>query len=54
MINNNLDCPVFNDNRNYDYSKQRISDIAEYPFLINLIEPNSKVIDLGCGSGSLL
>jgi methionine biosynthesis protein MetW len=49
-----IDHPFNNDNRKYDYSEYPISDRAEYSVIIDMIAPNSKVIDLGCGNGSLL
>ena len=42
------------DNRNYNYSSLEPEDREEYKYVIELIKPNSKVIDLGCGSGSLM
>ncbi len=50
----NIDNPEINDNRNYNYSGFLHSDREEYPVIIQLVEPNKKVIDLGCGNGSLL
>ncbi|MGD1008175.1 MAG: methionine biosynthesis protein MetW [Ignavibacteriaceae bacterium] len=49
-----LDDPFVNDNRKYDYSTEKKSERAEYNFISSLIEPNTKIIDLGCGNGSLL
>ena len=49
-----IDTPELNDNRRYDYSDHPYSDRYEYPIIANLVEPNSTVIDLGCGNGSLL
>jgi methionine biosynthesis protein MetW len=49
-----IDTPLFNDNRNYDYSKVSSEERDEYKLICELVEPNSKVIDLGCGNGSLL
>jgi len=42
------------DNRNYNYSSLEPEEREEYKYVIELIKPNSKVIDLGCGSGSLM
>ena len=42
------------DNRNYDYSSFESEEREEYKFIIEFIKPNSKVIDLGCGNGSLI
>ena len=50
----NIDSPLFNDNRNYDYSAASTEDREEYKLICELVEPNSNVIDLGCGNGSLL
>ncbi len=49
-----LDNPLTNDNRNYDYSDHPESEREEYQFISDLVEHKSKVIDLGCGNGSLL
>lgn len=48
-----INSPKFNDNRNYSYSSE-VEKRDEYSIFIELIKPNSKVIDLGCGNGSLL
>lgn len=50
----NIDSPFNNDNRNYDYSNAFSEEREEYKLICELVEPNSKVIDLGCGNGSLL
>lgn len=50
----NINSPEFNDNRNYDYSVCENEERNEYNYISGLIRPNSKVIDLGCGNGSLL
>lgn len=42
------------DNRNYNYSSLEQEEREEYKYVIELIKPNSKVIDLGCGNGSLM
>lgn len=49
-----LDSPLHNDNRSYDYSNTFTEEREEYKLICDLVEPNSKVIDLGCGNGSLL
>lgn len=49
-----IDSPLLNDNRNYNYSNAPSEERQEYKLICELIEPNSKVIDLGCGNGSLL
>jgi methionine biosynthesis protein MetW len=43
-----------NDNRNYDYSRLSLHTRPEYEIIANMIEVDSKVIDFGCGDGSLL
>lgn len=43
-----------NDNRNYIYSSNSYSQREEYPVIINWIPVGSRVIDLGCGDGTLL
>ncbi|MCK9424586.1 MAG: methyltransferase domain-containing protein [Ignavibacteriaceae bacterium] len=45
---------IQNDNRNYDYSSGYSEIRREYSLISELIIPNSKVIDLGCGNGTLL
>ena len=49
-----IDSPLFNDNRNYDYSAASAEEREEYILICEMVEPNSTVIDLGCGNGSLL
>lgn len=43
-----------NDNRSYRYSHASTESRAEFDSIIEMVEPNSRVIDLGCGSGVLL
>ncbi len=43
-----------NDNRDYKYPSTSITERPEYPLIANWIGKRSKVIDLGCGDGSLL
>lgn len=43
-----------NDNRNYQYGKDSVTNRKEYPIILNWIAEGSTVIDLGCGDGSLL
>ena len=50
----NINSPLYNDNRNYDYSTAFTEERDEYKLICDLVEPNSTVIDLGCGNGSLL
>lgn len=50
----NIDSPLLNDNRNYNYSNAFSEEREEYKLICEMVESNSKVIDLGCGNGSLL
>lgn len=43
-----------NDNRNYKYDLNSISKREEYSIIERLLNNKSKVIDLGCGDGTLL
>ncbi len=43
-----------NDNRSYFYNISSISNREEYAIICGLIPSGSKVIDLGCGDGTLL
>ena len=49
-----INSPLHNDNRNYDYSIAFAEEREEYKLICELVEPNSSVIDLACGNGSLL
>lgn len=49
-----IDSPLHNDNRNYNYSNVFSEEREEYKLICEFVEPNSKVIDLGCGNGSLI
>lgn len=49
-----IDDPTSNDNRRYNYTDHETQERDEYPIIESFIQPNSKVIDLGCGNGSLL
>lgn len=49
-----IDDPSINDNRKYDYSQHHDSERSEYPIIVDMVKPNSRVIDLGCGNGTLL
>ncbi len=49
-----IDLPEINDNRKYDYAGGEVQLRSEYSFICDMIEPESTVIDLGCGNGSLL
>ena len=45
---------MLSDNRRYDYTSSPEQYRAEYPYVVEMVESGSKVIDLGCGNGSLL
>lgn len=49
-----INSPAYNDNRNYDYSEVHSEHREEYSVILSMIEPEKKIIDLGCGNGSLL
>ncbi len=49
-----INSPKFNDNRNYDYTDCPEENRAEYKLIASMIRENARVIDLGCGNGSLL
>jgi methionine biosynthesis protein MetW len=49
-----IDSPLYNDNRNYDYSSTVSEEREEYKLICEFVEPNSRVVDLGCGNGTLL
>lgn len=49
-----MDQPGKNDNRSYHYEANRVSQRDEYAPVSELIDVNAKVLDLGCGDGSLL
>ncbi len=43
-----------NDNRNYEYAPDSQTSRAEFKEIFDLVEAGSRVLDLGCGDGSLL
>ncbi len=49
-----IDSPSINDNRSYDYANHPELDRHEYSIIIDLVKQGSRVIDLGCGNGTLL
>lgn len=49
-----INSPSQNDNRNYDYSSVPEEFRTEYNLILDFVASGSKVIDLGCGNGSLL
>ena len=54
MPENKIDNPIINDNRNYDYTQFPTEERHEYEVIAGFIPSGAKVIDLGCGNGSLL
>ncbi|MBN1397939.1 MAG: methyltransferase domain-containing protein [Bacteroidetes bacterium] len=49
-----IDDPFKNDNRNYNFLDYPDDYRQEFPVILGLISSDSKVIDLGCGNGTLL
>ncbi|SFV27483.1 methionine biosynthesis protein MetW [Thermoflavifilum thermophilum] len=49
-----IDHPEINDNRNYNYLAFPVEERPEYSRIVSMIQAKSRVIDLGCGNGSLL
>jgi methionine biosynthesis protein MetW len=49
-----IDEPSKNDNRHYDFTQHPDDQRQEYSVISKLIPLHSKVIDLGCGNGTLL
>lgn len=49
-----LDTSEINDNRHYNYDSFPSAERIEYPIILQMVKKNSRVIDLGCGNGSLL
>ncbi len=49
-----IDHPESNDNRKYDYTSQGKYWRGEFPIIAQWIDPQSTVLDLGCGNGSLM
>lgn len=45
---------MHNDNRNYNYADFPSEKRVEYDKVASLLAPGSKVLDLGCGNGSLM
>ena len=43
-----------NDNRNYNYTNYLKTPRVEHDIIVNMIESETKVLDLGCGNGTLL
>lgn len=49
-----LDKPEINDNREYDFSQEGFYIREEFSVINNWIKGETKIIDLGCGNGSLM
>lgn len=49
-----LDNPNNNDNRQYDYSSEGFYIRDEFPIINEWVFDGAKIIDLGCGNGSLM
>jgi len=49
-----IDDPSKNDNRQYNFMHYPDDYRQEFPVILRFIPPGSKVIDLGCGNGTLL
>ncbi|MBI3180825.1 MAG: methyltransferase domain-containing protein [Myxococcales bacterium] len=49
-----IEDPARNDNRAYDYRDSPESFRAEYPVVASMVTPGARVLDFGCGNGSLL
>jgi methionine biosynthesis protein MetW len=49
-----LDTPSVNDNRNYDYTGFSDFERDDYKYIVEMVNPNSSIIDLGCGNGALI
>lgn len=43
-----------NDNRDYQYNPDSVTKRAEFPIILDWVPTGSKIIDLGCGDGTLL
>jgi hypothetical protein len=49
-----IDDPLINDNRQYNFAHCPDDYRQEFPVILDLIPEDSKVVDLGCGNGTLL
>lgn len=49
-----VNLPEYNDNRQYDYAAFPEEDRPEYSRIIRMVRRGAKVLDLGCGNGTLL
>lgn len=49
-----INSPEYNDNREYDYAAFPEEDRPEYRRIIRMVARGKRVLDLGCGNGSLL
>ncbi len=50
----NVDDPAFQDNRKYNYNDTVNVEREEYKIIASLVPEGAKIIDLGCGNGSLI
>lgn len=49
-----IDNPGINDNRNYNYTEFSDFEREDYKYIVELVDSNTSVIDLGCGNGALI
>lgn len=49
-----IDNPEINDNRKYDFSREGFYIREEFSVINNWLKDKTKIIDLGCGNGSLM
>ena len=54
MNSDSLDTPSLNDNRNYDYTDFSDFERDDYKYIVEMVNPNYSIIDLGCGNGALI
>jgi methionine biosynthesis protein MetW len=45
---------ITSDNRKYDYSNLVNEDRDDFKYIVGLVKEGTKIIDLGCGNGSLM
>lgn len=53
-MRSDIDNVQVNDNRAYDYTNHGFYVRSEFPIICDWISTNTKIIDLGCGNGSLM
>ncbi|MDP2364053.1 MAG: methionine biosynthesis protein MetW [Ignavibacteria bacterium] len=54
MKSKSLDNPSINDNRNYIYTDFSDFERDDYKYIVEMVDPNSTIVDLGCGNGALI